>query len=174
MAAFDWNPEFCLRAIPAAVLIASCSPIGAAEEPAQTPATQTDTSLHPESGLEIIDVSIETSKGTVSFKTELADTPEAQQRGLMFRTELADDEGMLFPSDAPETRSFWMKNTPLPLDLIFIGPDGRITNIERGEPYSLDSIPSAGLSSAVFEIRGGLSEKFGIATGDKVEWDLPE
>lgn len=164
-----------LLAIAGAMVLAACSPAvpGQAQASDAPPAGDT-AAVHPVSGLQIIEVAIETAKGSVTFKTELADTPAAQSRGLMFRTELADDEGMLFPSGTPETRSFWMKNTPLPLDLIFIGTDGRITNIERGEPYSLDSIPSAGLTTAVFEIRGGLSEKLGIVAGDKVEWDLPE
>ena len=109
-----------------------------------------------------------------SFTTEVAASQQEQQRGLMFRTELADDEGMIFPSYVPQARSFWMKNTPLPLDLIFIGPDNRITNIGHGEPYSVASIPSDGPALAVFEIRGGLSEELGIEPGDLVEWELPE
>ena len=158
-----------------AVGLMACSPTEAG--PAQTteaaPAAA-QPAVHPVTGLQIIDVAVETADKRIVFKTELADTPAAQARGLMFRTELADDEAMLFPTETPATRSFWMKNTPLPLDLIFIGTDGRITNIERGEPYSLDSIPSAGLATAVFEIRGGLAEKFGIKPGDKVTYTLPE
>ena len=87
---------------------------------------------------------------------------------MMFRTEMGDDEGMLFPSYVPQARSFWMKNTPLPLDIIFIGPNKRITNIEAGVPYSTDSVFSDGPALAVFEIRGGLSEELGIGAGDLV------
>jgi hypothetical protein len=167
--------------VPAALVawaLAACSPSasGTAQATDSAAAATADKSLptHPESGLRIIDVAVVTAKRRIVFKTELADTPQAQARGLMFRTELGDDEAMLFPSDTPEPRSFWMKNTPIALDIIFIGTDGRITNIEDAVPYSLDPVPSAGIASAVFEIRGGLSKKLGIKSGDKVEYSLPE
>ena len=109
-----------------------------------------------------------------AFRVELADTPEAQRRGLMFRTEIGADEGMLFPSDVPDIRSFWMKNTPLSLDIIFVGVDGRIINIAANtEPYSLDSVYSEGIAGAVLELRGGRAAELGIAPGDKVEYSLP-
>jgi uncharacterized membrane protein (UPF0127 family) len=92
---------------------------------------------------------------------------------MMFRTEMADDEAMLFPSEQPMQRNFWMKNTPLPLDIIFIGTDGRISNIEKGVPYELESVGSEGLASAVLEIRGGLAKELGIVAGDRVEYDWP-
>lgn len=166
-----------MLALAGAMMLAACSSAqpGSAQATDATSAREEQApGVHPVSGLRIIDVSIKTAERTIVFKTELADTPEAQARGLMFRTELADDEAMIFPSDTPEPRSFWMKNTPLPLDIIFIGTDGRITNIENAVPYSLDSVPSAGLATAVFEIRGGLAEKLGIELGDKVEYALPE
>lgn len=163
------------RLAPLALMVAACTPVGAAKDPPTAPETQTAADAHPISGLEIINVTIVSGDTRHSFKTELADSAEAQTRGLMFRTELADDEAMIFPSYVPQTRSFWMRNTPISLDIIFVGTDGRITNIaERTEPYSLDSLPSEGLASAVFEIRGGLSEELGIEPGDAVEYDLPE
>ena len=121
-----------------------------------------------------MDVTIVSGENRHTFKTELAASQEEQAKGMMFRTEMGDDEGMLFPSYTPQFRSFWMKNTPLPLDIIFIGPNKRISNIEAGVPYSLDSVTSRGLSIAVFEIRGGLSEELGIGPGDVVEFELPE
>ncbi|TRD12684.1 DUF192 domain-containing protein [Erythrobacter insulae] len=155
--------------------MAGCTPVGAAEDPPAVSDGQESNERHPISGLEIIDVTVVSGETRHTFKTELADTGEAQTRGLMFRTELADDEAMIFPSYVPQTRSFWMRNTPISLDIIFIGTDDRITNIaERTEPYSLDSLPSDGLASAVFEIRGGLSEELGIEPGDAVEYTLPE
>jgi hypothetical protein len=123
--------------------------------------------------LQIIDVAVISGETRRIFKTELAGGTEAQARGLMFRTELPDDEAMLFPSNTPQARSFWMKNTPLPLDIIFIGPDGRISNIEAGVPYSLDSVSSDGPASGVFEVRGGLAAELGIGPGDTVEYELP-
>lgn len=166
-----------LALIGAAALMA-CSPAESGGALAQAPASEEPTEAaierHPTSGLQIIDVSVVRGDERITFKTELANTPQAQGRGLMFRTELRDDEAMLFPSGAPQTRSFWMKNTPVALDIIFIGVDGRISNIEEGVPYSLDSVTSAGLASAVLEVRRGLSEELGIVPGDKVEYTLPE
>ena len=150
----------------------ACTPTAGAET-ASAPEAPAEEARHPTSGLLLIPVSVVSGEDRITFTTELADTEEAQARGLMFRTELADDEAMLFPSDGPEQRSFWMKNTPISLDIIFIGTDGRITNIETAVPYSLESVPSAGLTSAVFEIRGGLAEELGIEPGDAVEYTLP-
>ena len=170
----SWKQPSCLMVAPIVLVAAACAPAGAAGEPAVVPAAQTEAAVHPVSGLELIDVTVVSGDKRHVFITELAASQEAQTRGLMFRTELGDDEGMIFPSYVPQNRSFWMKNTPLPLDLIFIGPDNRITNIGEGVPYSTDSIYSDGPSIAVFEIRGGLSEELGIEPGDLVEWELPE
>ena len=165
----------CRGLAPIGLLVAACSPLDAAQEAPAKPEAQNEPARHPISGLEIIEVTVVTKDRRIPFKTELANSPEAQTRGLMFRTELADDEAMIFPSEIPQTRSFWMRNTPISLDIIFIGTDGRITNIaENTEPYSLESLPSDGLASAVLEIRGGLSQELGIAPGDAVEWNLPE
>ncbi len=124
---------------------------------------------HPVSGLEVIDLVVERGGKKLPFKVELAASPEAQSRGLMFRTALGDNEGMIFPSAVPEPRSFWMKNTPLSLDIIFIGPDGRIINIAADTvPYSLDSVRSVGPASAVLELRAGRSKELGIVPGDRV------
>jgi hypothetical protein len=92
----------------------------------------------------------------------------------MFRTELGDNEGMLFPSAVPEMRSFWMKNTPLSLDIIFIGADGRVLNIAADTvPYSLESVRSTGPASAVLELRAGRAKALGIVPGDKVNYTIP-
>lgn len=107
----------------------------------------------------------------IAFSVEVADTPEAQARGLMFRTELGDNEGMIFPYDGTRAQSFWMKNTPLPLDIIYIGPDRRISNIAaETEPYSLDPVYSVGPVLGVLELRGGRAAELGIEPGDLVEW----
>ena len=95
---------------------------------------------------EVIDLVVERGAKKLPFKVELAASPEAQSKGLMFRTELGENEGMLFPSAAPEPRSFWMKNTPLSLDIIFVGSDGRISNIAANTvPYSLELGPVRGV-----------------------------
>lgn len=155
--------------------LAACSPGEGATASAQTPApTAAEAARHPVSGLRVIDLVVERGDKRLPFKVELADTPEAQARGLMFRTELGDFEGMIFPSAAPEPRSFWMKNTPLSLDIIFVGPDGRITNIAANTtPYSLDSVRSSGLASAVLELRAGRAAALGIVPGDRVSYTVP-
>ena len=156
--------------------LAACSPGEGATASAQSPAPPAATAAarHPVSGLKVIDLTVERGGKRLPFRVELADRPEAQARGLMFRTQLGDNEGMIFPSAAPETRSFWMKNTPLSLDIIFIGVDGRIMNIAANTtPYSLDSVTSDGLASAVLELRAGRAKELGIVPGDKVSYSLP-
>ncbi len=112
---------------------------------------------------------IETQKGPVSFAVEFANTDEERAQGLMFRTELGDNAGMLFDFDGPRQVNMWMKNTLIPLDMIFIGADGHIISIARNaRPKSLRTIPSGGMAAAVLEISGGGARKHGIARGDLV------
>ena len=155
--------------------LAACSPGEGATARAQAPAAAPgQTARHPVSGLEVIDLVVERGNKKIPFKVELAASPEAQARGLMFRTELGDFEGMIFPSDTPQPRSFWMKNTPLSLDIIFIGPDGRIINIAADTvPYSLESVRSIGPASGVLELRAGRAKALGIVPGDRVVYKLP-
>jgi uncharacterized protein len=153
-------------------LLTACSPGESATASAQAPAAAAaQAARHPVSGLEVIDLVVDRGGKKLPFRVEAADTPEAQARGLMFRTELGDNEGMIFPSAAPEPRSFWMKNTPLSLDIIFIGPDGRILNIAANTvPYSVQPVSSTGPASAVLELRAGRAKALGIVAGDRVEW----
>lgn len=103
------------------------------------------------------------------FYIELALTPPQQAQGLMNRTEMADDAGMLFLFPAEEERAFWMKNTLIPLDMLFIKKDGTILRVhDSAKPNDLTSIKSGGPVLAVLEINGGLSKKLGIKDGDKV------
>ncbi|MBB6125076.1 DUF192 domain-containing protein [Sphingobium subterraneum] len=106
-----------------------------------------------------------------SFTVEIALTPAQQERGLMFRKSVPDKGGMLFPMDPPRTASFWMKNTLIPLDIIFIRTDGTIAMIaEQTTPHSLAPI-SAGIPvAAVLELRGGRSRELGLAVDDRVSW----
>ncbi|MBL8536550.1 MAG: DUF192 domain-containing protein [Hyphomonadaceae bacterium] len=122
-----------------------------------------------EAGAAFEDLSIETANGPVRFSVEIADDEQERARGLMFRQSLADDQGMLFHFQEPEYASFWMRNTVISLDIIFIGVDGRILNIaERTTPFSEDGIPAAGLTRGVLEIRGGRARELGIEAGDRV------
>jgi uncharacterized membrane protein (UPF0127 family) len=111
-------------------------------------------------------VEIVTERRTVAFRVEIADTPAEQARGLMFRTDLPRDAGMLFLFPQAEVRAFWMRNTPLPLDMLFAGPDGRICGIvAEAQPFTDDRRWSGCPASAVLEINGGLAASLGIATG---------
>lgn len=124
-----------------------------------------------EAGLDQRQLCIISANRTHGFTVEMARSHEEQARGLMFRENLPDDRGMLFPYDKPQMLSFWMKNTVIPLDIIFIGADGRVESIAANTtPYSLESISSRRPAIAVLEIRGGLAADLGIAPGDQVNW----
>jgi uncharacterized protein len=112
------------------------------------------------------------SKGKVhEFTVEVAASPDEQKKGLMFRTALSDKAGMIFPQEQPRIASFWMKNTVISLDIIFIKPDGKIENIAANtEPYSTESVSSTAEVGAVLELRDGLSAELGIGPGDVVSW----
>jgi uncharacterized membrane protein (UPF0127 family) len=118
-------------------------------------------------------VTITTADGRqVGFQVEVADTPGKREMGLMYRTELADDRGMIFLFPRESQQSFWMKNTPRSLDMIFIGRDRKIVGIvEEATPFSLDPRSVDGMSQFVFEINGGLSMRHGFKPGDSVQFD---
>lgn len=119
--------------------------------------------------LEISPLSIETAEGRVSFEVELAQTPEAWSLGLMYRRDMAATHGMLFFFPGPRVITMWMKNTFIPLDMVFILPDGTISSIaENTVPESLEVVSSRGLASAVLELNAGSAKKFGIRPGDRV------
>ena len=122
-------------------------------------------------GLEQIPLTIQSRSGTHRFTVEVVRTPEQQAQGLMHRQSLAPDRGMLFPYEPPQDASFWMKNTLIPLDLIFIRADGTVARIAANTvPMSLDPIPSLEPVAAVLEIAGARAEELGIQVGDKVNW----
>lgn len=155
-----------------AIVLAACSSRPGAEAQTPAPAPSTSLAVHPQSGLTVIPLTVHRGKRPLPFQVELASTGAEQARGLMFRTAMGANEGMLFPSDPPrEGVAFWMKNTVMPLDIIFIGPDRRVLNIAaRAVPYSLVPLPAAGPVSAVLELVGGRAAELGIVPGDKVEW----
>lgn len=126
-----------------------------------------------EEAAERLPVSIRTMAGARHvFRVEVARTAAEQERGLMYRTELPADGGMLFPSDAPQPRSFWMKNTVIPLDMLFIRQDGSIAKLaEQTIPQSLDPVVCIEPVIAVLEIAGGRAAALGIAEGDHVGWE---
>lgn len=136
-----------------------------------SPSTAKVASIHPLSGLDVIPLTIAQSGRSYDLRVEVARTRGQQAVGLMFRTGMAPDEGMLFPSQTASSRSFWMKNTVIPLDLLFIGPDHRVTNIAAdATPYSTEPIYSAGPAIAVLEINAGRTRQLGFSPGARVTW----
>ncbi len=116
-------------------------------------------------------VVIETPAGERRFRVELATTPQQRARGLMFREQMEEDAGMLFLFDEMEVQSFWMKNTRIPLDMLFLDEEGDIVGIvENAEPLSLTS-RSVGLPSRyVLELNGGTSRRLGLEAGQRVRF----
>lgn len=116
-------------------------------------------------------VTIHTQDTEQRYYLELAQTLDEQKRGLMDRRHMAPDFGMLFVYETAKPQSFWMKNTLIPLDMIFIGADGRIDSIiENAEPRSLTPRSSKGAAQYVLELIGGESARAGIQRGDQVEF----
>jgi uncharacterized protein len=112
---------------------------------------------------------IETAKGKFPFDIELALTPPQMEQGLMFRRSLAADAGMLFDYGDPQPIAMWMKNTLIPLDMVFIGKDGRIVDFrERAVPMSLDTIEPKVPARAVLEVNAGTAQRLGLQVGDTV------
>ena len=142
-----------------ALLLAACSAGGGGQAPTGT-----------------LTLTVASANGEHRFTVERARTSADQARGLMFRTKIPADGGMLFapyPPDGgpPREASFWMKDTPSPLDIVFIRPDHTIARIaENTTPFSESPIPSGEPVSAVLELRGGRTAELGIAEGDKVAW----
>ncbi len=110
-----------------------------------------------------------TSNGRVArFRTEVARTPQQQERGLMFRRKLGPAEAMIFPMRPPRFASFWMKNTLIPLDIVFIRPDGTIHRIANARALDLTPVQSYEPVAAVLEIAGGRAAQLGLREGDRV------
>ncbi|WP_375569933.1 DUF192 domain-containing protein [Ahrensia marina] len=114
-------------------------------------------------------LSVETSTGSHQFTIEIARTPQEQGLGLMHRRELAPDFAMLFPFAQAREASFWMRDTYVSLDMVFIAEDGVVHRIERGtEPLSLRSVHSRGPVIAVLEFVAGTADRIGLEPGDTV------
>lgn len=115
-------------------------------------------------------LSIETASGRrYRFTVEVARTAPEMAQGLMYREKMADEAGMLFVYVHEQPATFWMKNTLIPLDILFLGGDGQIRHIHpQAKPLSLDSISSGVAVKAVLELNGGLAAKLGIRIGDHV------
>jgi uncharacterized membrane protein (UPF0127 family) len=149
------------------VVLLACSPQAPAhnavvETAAPDPGAQT--------GLREVPLTIRSKNKVHHFTVEVAATPDQQERGLMFRRSLAGDRGMIFPYDPPQEVAFWMKNTLIPLDIVYIRSDGTIVRITKAEAMDLTPLPSGEPVSAVLEIRSGRAAELGINEGDIVSW----
>lgn len=108
-----------------------------------------------------------------AIEVELADTPNERALGLMYRKGMAENQGMLFLFPEEEPRSFYMKNTEFPLDIIYLNKDLQIVSIvKNAKPYDESSMPSEAPAMYVLEINGGLSDKWGISAGDSITYQL--
>lgn len=155
----------------AAVACAGLALAGCRAEPASNASQPPIASRHAESGLDLVGLEIDSGGRTHRFVVEVARTAEQQARGLMFRRSLGPDEGMIFPFPSPRPASFWMRNTLIPLDMIFIREDGTIARVAAETvPHSEESVTSGEPVAAVLEIRGGRAAELGIAEGDRVAW----
>lgn len=140
--------------------------------PAKAATAETAASGRPQTGLKIVPLTLVTADGRRhGYKVELAQTQAQQAIGMMHRTRVPAGTGMLFPFDPPRPASFWMRNTPVSLDLVFIGADRRVRNIVAGAvPHSLAMMHSVGPVVAVLELAGGEAERIGLAPGDAANW----
>ncbi|WP_419809983.1 DUF192 domain-containing protein [Sphingomonas sp.] len=159
-----------MRAVVAALLALALLGCGRGEESSATANGATAAAVR------VVPVTIAGPGGRHVFQAEVADTVAAQERGLMYRTGLKPDFAMLFApyppaGGAPQAANFWMKNTPTPLDIVFIRADGTIAHIaENTIPFSETMIPSGEPIAAVLELVGGRAAETGVSEGDKVSW----
>lgn len=106
-----------------------------------------------------------------SIDVEIAEDPSTRQQGLMYRRKMTLGEGMLFLFPTADDRSFWMANTPIPLDIMFVGPDSQIVNIaRRTRPMSQEFIESTAPTQYVVEVRGGFSDRYDITDSTRIRW----
>lgn len=153
-----------MKARVAALLLACVAAANGAEALGKRPA-----SLFPD--LQTTEVEIKTASGTHAFSAWIAADDPSRERGLMYVRELPPNQGMLFLFDEPQYAAFWMKNTYLSLDLVFIAADGRVVNVAHdATPHALAPIPSRGPVTAVLELVAGSARRIGLVAGDRVTW----
>lgn len=137
---------------------------------AVTSAPASTRSACPNVGLRVKPVVLTTSKGRFRYDLEIAASPSEQECGLMFRKVMKRSTGMFFPFDQPKSASFWMENTPLSLDLIFVTPDSRVLSVaSNAKPMSRMIIDSRGVAASVIELNAGEAARIGLKAGDRVD-----
>jgi uncharacterized protein len=158
-------------ALAALVSLAAGAPRGAL---AQEPSRPLELASFPRTSLEIVHRDAGHAVHRYPFTVWVADTPERAAQGLMFVSDLPENQGMVFPLAPPRVETMWMKNTYIELDMLFIASDGRLSKIiERAHPMSLDPLSSDAPVAAVIELKGGLAAKLGLRTGDRAVWKQP-
>lgn len=151
------------RGVVALVLALALSPFAGGCASARAPGCT------PQATLRLEPLEIATARGPVRLTVELADTPKRREIGMMCRTAIAPDRGMLFDFQSPQPVAFWMRNTLIPLDMVFIDGQGQVYSIVRNaEPLTDTPRPSGGPIRAVLEIGGGRAAQLGILPGDRV------
>ena len=144
-----------------------------AQAPCGQPQPSRDEPGAPQTGLEIVPLEIRGAGKVHKFRVEIAATSEQQQIGMMFRESVGGQEGMIFPFPRPRPASFWMRNTRIPLDIIFVRADGTIARIAaNAKPFCLDSVSVDEPVAAVLEIGGGRAAALGVSEGDRVIWPV--
>jgi uncharacterized membrane protein (UPF0127 family) len=129
--------------------------------------TLTSPAARAQAGLERLEIT--TASGPHAFQVEIANNGASREKGLMFRRFMPAERGMLFEFERSEPVAFWMKNTYIPLDMVFIARDGTVTHVAAdAEPLSEAIVPSGGPCIAVLELNGGEAAKIGLREGDKV------
>lgn len=154
-----------LAVLAMAMGVAACSSLSGASSSDGASASS------PQTGLETVPLTITQGTTVHRFTVEVAATEEQQARGMMFRTGVPAGTGMVFPFNPPRFASFWMKNTLIPLDMLFVRADGTIDRIaENTVPESLEPVGSGGEVIAVLELDGGTSARLGITESAIVRW----
>ena len=157
-----------MRRLPALLIICS-SLLALLGSGRDAVAGTTRATAEPLSAFPTSELVIESAGKRLKFRVQVADTPERREQGLMFVQHLPADGGMLFPFAGDTNAAFWMKNTFIPLDLLFVRRDGTIARIaERARPHDLTPIPSGEPVLAVLELAGGTAARLGLRRGDRV------
>ena len=145
----------------------ACSPQACAHN---APVETATADPRAQTGLREVPLTIRSKNGVHRFTVEVAATEQQQETGMMFRTSVAGDRGMIFPYDPPQEVAFWMKNTLIPLDIVYIRADGTIARIVHAQAMDLTPLPSGEPIAVVLEIAGGRAKQLGIKEGDRVSW----
>jgi uncharacterized protein len=156
-----------------ALVLAACLAAGAAPARAQSQPLQ-DLASFPRTQLTVVHRDNAHAPSTHHFDVWVADTPARAEQGLMFVSDLPENQGMVFPLSPPRIENMWMKNTYIELDMLFVDAHGRVSKIiARAHPLSLETLSSEQPVSAVVELKGGAAAQLSLAVGDQVTWQAP-